>query len=82
MIENQDKNDKVNLQGAGPRPPFRRPPPKPPFFGIRIHPVVVVILFLVLVAVGMLIAFASNPNFLPSYNPFSSIPSPLNGVKP
>jgi len=53
-----------------------RPPPKPPkrpFFGIKIHPVVAMIFFLLLVGVGILIAFASNPNFLPAYNPFSSI---------
>ena len=59
---------------------LRRPPPKPPFFGIRIHPAVAVMAVLLLVAVGLLIAFASNPNFLPQVNPFSSVipnPSPV-----
>jgi hypothetical protein len=56
---------------------LRRPPPKPPLFGIRIHPVVGIIAVLFLVAVRFLIACASNPNFLPKVNPFSSaIPTP------
>ena len=45
-------------------------PPKPPLFGIRIHPVVGIALLIFLVAVGLFIAFASNPNFLPAINPF------------
>ena len=62
-----------------PRP--LRPPPKQPFFGIKIHPVVMLLFLLALIGIGMLIAFASNPNFLPAYNPFSTlIPSP-DGTK-
>lgn len=59
---------------------LRRPPPKPPLFGMHIHPVVGIVAVLLLVAVGLLIAFASNPNFLPQVNPFSSMieaPSPF-----
>ena len=59
---------------------LRRPPPRPPLFGMRIHPVVGIVAVLLLVAVGLLIAFASNPNFLPQVNPFSSMieaPSPF-----
>ena len=49
-----------------------RRPPKPPVFGIRIHPLAAVIILVLLVAVGLLIAFASNPNFLPTFNPFQN----------
>ena len=53
-----------------------RRPPKPPLFGIRIHPVAAVAMILLLVALGLLIAFVSNPNFMPSINPFpGSVPS-------
>ena len=56
-----------------------RRPPKPPLFGIKIHPVVGVLLLLLFVAVGLLIAFASNPNFLPAINPFpGSVPTTLD----
>ena len=62
-----------------PRARLLRRPPKPPLFGIKIHPVVGVVLLLLLVAVGLLIAFASNPNFLPALNPFpGSVPDSLN----
>ena len=72
----------IEPQNVGkPMPPRR--PPRPPIFGIRIHPVVMLLLILALVGVGLLIAFASNPNFLPTFNPFSSMnPSPLGGAKP
>ena len=55
-----------------PRPVLRRPPPKPPLFGIRIHPVVGAIVILTLVGIGLLIALASNPRFLPEINPFGT----------
>jgi len=55
-----------------------RRPPKPPVFGIKIHPLVAMGVLLLLVAVGFLIAFASDPNFLPAWNPFaSSLPAEL-----
>ena len=49
-----------------------RRPPKPPIFGIRIHPLAAVAILLLLVAVGLLIVFASNPNFLPTSNPIQN----------
>ncbi len=53
-----------------------RPPPKPPIFGIRIHPLAGLVGLILLVAVGLLIAFASNRNFLPAINPFpGAVPS-------
>ena len=56
-----------------------RRPPKPPIFGIKIHPMLGLALLALLVAVGLLIAFASNPNFLPSLNPFpGAVPSALD----
>ena len=56
-----------------------RRPPKPPIFGIRIHPLVGLGVLLLLVAVGLLIAFASNPNFLPALNPFpNALPHALD----
>ena len=60
--------------------PFR-PPPKPPIFGIRVHPVVGVIVFILLVGAGVLIALATNPNWLPAYNPFSSITPSLDPAR-
>ncbi|HWN94737.1 MAG TPA: hypothetical protein VNT99_06880 [Methylomirabilota bacterium] len=54
-------------------------PPKPPLFGIRIHPLAGLGVLIFLVAVGLLIALASDPNFLPAINPFpGSVPSPLD----
>ena len=47
-----------------------RRPPKPPMFGIRIHPVAGVVILLLLVVLGLLVAFMTNPNFLPAFNPF------------
>ena len=53
-------------------------PPKPPLFGIRVHPLAAVAMLVLLVALGLLIAFAGNPNLLPSINPFpgSGLPDP------
>jgi len=65
------------LPDAGsPMPRLLPRPPKPPLFGIRIHPVVGVALLILLVAFGLLIAFASNPNFMPAFNPFPGAPDP------
>ena len=58
--------------GSPPVARLLRRPPKPPIFGIRLHPLAVVGILLLLVAVGLLIAFASNPNFLPGLNPFQN----------
>ena len=56
-----------------------RRPPKPPVFGIKIHPLAGLALLLLLVAVGLLIAFANHQNFLPALNPLpGSVPSSLD----
>jgi hypothetical protein len=43
-------------------------------FGVRIHPIVAILVAVALVGVAMTICFASNPNFMPQFNPFGSSP--------
>jgi hypothetical protein len=59
-----------NVEG----PQLRRPPmpPRPPLLGIRVHPVVLIIVIVALIGIAVLIAMAGNHNVLPRFNPFSS----------
>lgn len=52
-------------------------PPRPPLFGIRIHPIVGLLVIIALVGVALLICFAANPNFMPQLNPFGNGGSPF-----
>ncbi len=64
--------ERMILPGPGGPPQARllRRPPRPPIFGLRIHPLVLLGALLALVAAGLIIALATNPNFLPGFNPF------------
>ena len=65
--------------GGPPVARLLRRPPKPPVFGIQIHPLAGLAIFVLLVAMGLLIACATNPNFLPGFNPFGgSLPAALD----
>jgi len=46
-------------------------PPRPPLFGMRIHPAVLIVVTIILVGVALLICCGANPNFIPKWNPFS-----------
>ena len=55
------------------RPPM---PPRPPLFGIRVHPVVGFLVALAIVGAVVLILCATNSNFMPQFNPFATMLDP------